>query len=393
MTKPEYPIKHEVRMTKRFVFRGTRPVNGSSGLIGHSGHPSSGWVVGFRISHGLTLIEALLATGLLALVSLGSLGALGGALNALRENHLKSLALTLASTDAETFRAKPWNEAPVAQSEITQSNFSFTITRTMQTIDDPYDSSAPYDDDPNDRNRVTLTVRSSVQKSTTPLATLTFERANTTATLPHCAPGVPDTTTVGQWNMKEGSGPTIADASRTGATGTLVRATWTEGRLEKSIETRFSDPSLPEYVRILVADGSPLDRISPLTLEAWVAPQSLVGTQSIVDRHYAFALWLEGGVPVAGVFDRTGGMRPVRGTSILPTTRWTHLALTYDGTTLKLWRNGVVEAQASTSAAPVEPNNFELRIGNGSVAGDLASQFRGRIDQVNISSIARTCIP
>jgi hypothetical protein len=59
---------------------------------------------------------------------------------------------------------------------------------------------------------------------------------------------------------------------------------------------------------------------------------------------------------------------------------WTHLAATYDGTTLRLYVNGVQAGSRAVSGA-IQVSNRPLRIGGNSVWGEW---FAGRIDEVRI---------
>ena len=65
--------------------------------------------------------------------------------------------------------------------------------------------------------------------------------------------------------------------------------------------------------------------------------------------------------------------------SPLPTNTWTHLALTYNGSTLTLYRNGVAVATSNVSGT-LSPTTGTLQIG-GSQYGEY---FKGLIDEVRI---------
>jgi hydrogenase maturation factor HypE len=64
----------------------------------------------------------------------------------------------------------------------------------------------------------------------------------------------------------------------------------------------------------------------------------------------------------------------------VPLNTWTHLALTYDGATMRMFVNGAqVSTKAVTGSAPVTA--AALRIGGDSVWGEY---FKGLIDEVRI---------
>ena len=67
---------------------------------------------------------------------------------------------------------------------------------------------------------------------------------------------------------------------------------------------------------------------------------------------------------------------------------WTHLASTYDGTTLRLFVNGTqVATKAATGAMPNTAN--PLRIGGNAVWGEY---FAGLIDEVRIYNRALSAV-
>ena len=65
--------------------------------------------------------------------------------------------------------------------------------------------------------------------------------------------------------------------------------------------------------------------------------------------------------------------------SPLPINTWTHLAVTYNGSTLTLYRNGVAVA-TSTVSGTLSPTTGTLQIG----ASQFGEYFKGLIDEVRI---------
>ena len=78
-------------------------------------------------------------------------------------------------------------------------------------------------------------------------------------------------------------------------------------------------------------------------------------------------------------------INPVCQPSPLPINTWTHLALTYNGSTLTLYRNGVAVANSNVSGT-LSPTTLNLQIG-GSQFGEY---FKGLIDEVRIYNRALT---
>src|SRR5262249_34665476 len=77
---------------------------------------------------------------------------------------------------------------------------------------------------------------------------------------------------------------------------------------------------------------------------------------------------------------------PVYAASALPLNTWSHLALTYDRATVRVYMNGTQVASAAASAAIAVSTN-PLQIGGDSLYGQF---FAGRIDDVRVYNTART---
>jgi len=69
-----------------------------------------------------------------------------------------------------------------------------------------------------------------------------------------------------------------------------------------------------------------------------------------------------------------------RGTAQLPLNTWTHLAVTHDGTTLRLYVNGA-QVGSRAVAGSLLTSSGALRIGGNSIWGEF---FQGSIDEVRI---------
>ncbi len=81
-----------------------------------------------------------------------------------------------------------------------------------------------------------------------------------------------------------------------------------------------------------------------------------------------------------------GTARLVTGSAGIPLNTWTHLAVTYDGTTERLYVNGT-QAGTLAAAGTIAPSNGVLRIGGNNIWSEW---FQGRIDEVRVYNRALT---
>jgi hypothetical protein len=187
------------------------------------------------------------------------------------------------------------------------------------------------------------------------------------------------------YGFEEASGTTAVDAlgHRNGViVGGASRVAG--GRFGKALSFDGTDDV------VTVAGAAPLDLVSGMTLEAWVRPSVLGAVQSVVTKDvpgsFSYTLLANTGAdrPSANVF--TTSALAAEGPAALALTTWTHLAQTWDGTTLKLYVDGAEVASRPAAGSP-SVNNGQLKIGGTSVAGQF---FSGLIDEVRVFDRPRT---
>jgi chitodextrinase len=103
------------------------------------------------------------------------------------------------------------------------------------------------------------------------------------------------------------------------------------------------------------------------------------------DNYFLEGTSVSGGVPGGGGTFRTSD-EALYGTAALTVNTWTHLAATYDGTTIRLYVNGTQVASAAQTGAIATSTN-PLQIGGDSLYGQF---FQGTIDEVRIYNVALT---
>ncbi len=145
--------------------------------------------------------------------------------------------------------------------------------------------------------------------------------------------------------------------------------------------------SLDGASNVVITNTPGLNPTNALTIETWVYVTGGNGDNRDIigkdgessDRQYLLSvsdvnrfrahIWTTNGMPV--FFDG--------GTSVQLNT-WYHIAMTYDGTWLNLYVNGVADGSQSTNS-PIITTTQPLRIGGGSIEDDDPFYFPGLIDE------------
>ena len=188
------------------------------------------------------------------------------------------------------------------------------------------------------------------------------------------APGL-----VAAYGFDEGSGVQTADATGQGNAGTLGGATWTpNGKFGSAL----SFDGATSWVT--VADAATLRLTGGFTVEAWVNPSANTGWRSVILKEssngFGYALYALNNASRPAGYVHTNSDIAVTGTAALPLNSWTHLALSFDGSTERLYVNGTQVRTGAVTGAMVSASGA-LRIGGNSIWGEY---FRGLIDEVRI---------
>jgi Concanavalin A-like lectin/glucanases superfamily/Bacterial Ig domain len=214
-------------------------------------------------------------------------------------------------------------------------------------------------------------------------AVATDETGNATTSSPVSVtvnnPAVDPTGLVLGFGFEEPSGTTANDTSGNNNVGTINGPT-------RSTAGRFGSALSFDGVNDIVttADANTLDLTNGMTLEAWVRPTVISGWRTVLMKEQTGGL-------VYGLYANGDNNRPsghiytnleldARGTAALLTNTWTHLATTYDGTTLRFYVNG---AQVGTKAVTgnILASTGAVRVGGNNVWGEW---FSGLIDEVRV---------
>lgn len=186
---------------------------------------------------------------------------------------------------------------------------------------------------------------------------------------------IPDA--MGVWHFDEGSGNVAKDNSGNNYNGAIHGATWFN---RESIFHALSFDGSSNYVEINSASGFPPTGNNPFTLSAWINPNSMSDNyilsfgQQVKNGMNALAL---ASTQVCHYFWGNDQCTPV--SDILH--KWTHVAVTYDGSKIKIFVNGNL---ASTQTPSSTPNVQSSNVAIGIRLFDKWSAFNGLIDEVHI---------
>jgi hypothetical protein len=195
------------------------------------------------------------------------------------------------------------------------------------------------------------------------------------------------TNLVGAWGFDEASGTTATDSSGSANTGTLNGPT-------RDPAGRFGGALSFDGVNdwVTVPDANGLDLTTGMTIEAWIRPTAIGSLWRTVvlkeqPSSLIYSLYAGDGLgrPASDVFITSD--HGFSGPSATALNAWTHLAATYDGTTQRLFVNGVQVATLATTGS-IRASTGVLRIGGNGTWND--EWFAGLIDEVRVYNRALT---
>jgi fibronectin type 3 domain-containing protein len=186
---------------------------------------------------------------------------------------------------------------------------------------------------------------------------------------------------VAAYGMDAGSGTTLVDQSGNGNNGTISNATWSaSGKFGSALSFNGTNAS------VTIPDSNSLDATTGLTIEGWVKPTTSGG-----GAFRTMAVKETSGNLVYGLYVNSDSNRPqsqvtvgapklLDGTSAVPTGSWTHLAMTFDGTTERLFVNGT-QVSSVAIAGSIATSTGALKIGGNSIWGEW---YGGLIDELRV---------
>jgi hypothetical protein len=134
---------------------------------------------------------------------------------------------------------------------------------------------------------------------------------------------------------------------------------------------------------VMIPYQSSMAGITNVTIEAWVKIGGTTTANTVLNKGAAsFDYQLGINASTANPFFRAQGV--IISSTIVMTPVWTHLAVTYDGTNTRFYKDGVLSS-SSTTPAPLGTSTNEMRLGRGN-----ADAGSGNLEEVRVWSVART---
>ena len=148
----------------------------------------------------------------------------------------------------------------------------------------------------------------------------------------------------------------------------------------------FSLDGVNGYIE--VPDSPSLSITGPLTLEARIKINTNTVQQAIIEKYdvpglNGYLLRIVGGKVEAAVCDPTlqGALHGVTGATTVSTGVWHHVAAVYDGTSIKVYLDGILDGSAAANFIPTD-GAASLKIG--ARGDDANTRLNGLIDEVRI---------
>jgi hypothetical protein len=194
---------------------------------------------------------------------------------------------------------------------------------------------------------------------------------------------------VGWWKMDEnvsGNGQTIYDSSgntNNGITNWGANASGMDCTVAGKRNSACDFDGTDDYIS--VPDSGSWD-ITTMTVSAWIKPSDVVDYRTIISKFtstqkdlYFFVRSGLGCLALTGV--QNNDLCP--STLTIPVDQWTHIAFSYDGSYLKFFKNGIINATYSLTGTPtLSTNSNPLYIGYNTAWTDEV--FEGLIDEVKV---------
>lgn len=204
----------------------------------------------------------------------------------------------------------------------------------------------------------------------------------TFTTMPPVSSGGP----AGYWKLDDDAGLVATDSSGNGNDGTLTNGTaWAVGRINGALSFDGNN----DYVE--VANSAFLNPGGAITIAGWINPSQVSTAQNVVSKgttqNSQYVLRLQGGSnPRMRFMTKANSLVSMFAPTKIQPNVWTHVAATYDGSFMRLYINGSLDASAAQSGQMTDSGD-PLYISSNRGTGIY---FDGLIDEVYVYDKALT---
>ena len=190
----------------------------------------------------------------------------------------------------------------------------------------------------------------------------------------------------GLWLFDEGQGTVALDSSGNGADGVITGAVYAAGKYNTGL--KFDGAS---YVDLGLPPSLQEEIVGPFTVETWIKLDSAPPA----DASTIIFMQASGTVSIGFTSSTGGGFYGYAGSNVkitdpepFPVGVWVHIAHTFDGTTQKLFRDGVeIASQDASNAEFSHPTDSPWTIGAWSTQ-DSRFLESATLDEIRVSNEA-----
>ena len=189
---------------------------------------------------------------------------------------------------------------------------------------------------------------------------------------------------IAYWKFDEKTGTTASDSSGNSNDGLISGATWTPGKIGNAL----SFDGINGYVN--AGNGSSLNiNGNEISIEAWIYPRSL--SESYIVSKFNGDTVTSGYnllITQSNIYFRLGsGTTRYQFVTAhgMSTNTWYHLVAVYDGTSMKIYKNGIVLSGSTSFSGTIGTNSLNVNIGQ---RVDNSYRWNGYIDEVKIHNRA-----
>lgn len=209
-----------------------------------------------------------------------------------------------------------------------------------------------------------------------------------------------NTLALNHFDLRFSTNPSGTDDTYAGAPDTMTSAAqWTLNTATlDTTQFKFGNASLHCTRSGANARATAAGYVTSWTVDAWIYPAD-TSDQVIVASNYGSSadgskfleLKIASGVLAASLSANGSSVTTLTGATNVSASTWSHVALVFDAdsTTARLYLNGALETSGTAPAAP-SVCVTDLCIGWAPYASDFSGNFSGYIDELRVSSVARS---